>query len=74
VAWSAVSVEGIFEQDLSPYSCDVVGDCIKRQDQALIVPDYLFSQIESQVVNDLKFSMAIPSDAAIDDKQSLLRA
>jgi hypothetical protein len=73
VNWDAVSVEGIFEQDLSPYTCDVQGDCVKRQDQALIVPDYLFSQIEAQVYNDLRFSMAIPSDSAIDDKQSLLR-
>jgi hypothetical protein len=73
VDWEAVSVEGIFEQDLSPYTCDTQPDCIKRQDQPLIVPDYLFSQIEAQVYNDLKFSMAIPSDTAIDDKQSLLR-
>lgn len=73
VIWQAVSVEGIFEQDLTGFTCTEDPGCIKRQDQQLIVPEYLFTEIEAQVLNDLKYTMSIPSDAAEDDKQNILR-
>jgi hypothetical protein len=73
VIWQAVSVEGIFEQDLTGFTCTEDPGCIKRQEQQLIVPEYLFTEIEAQVLNDLKYTMSIPSDAAEDDKQNILR-
>lgn len=73
VVWEAVSVEGIFEQDLTGYTCTEDPGCIKRQEQQLIVPEYLFTEIEAQVLNDLKFTMAVPNDTAEDDKQNILR-
>jgi len=73
VVWQAVSVEGIFEQDLTGFTCTEDPGCIKRQDQQLIVPDYLFTEIEAQVLNDLKYTMSVPNDTAEDDKQNILR-
>jgi hypothetical protein len=73
VVWQAVSVEGIFEQDLTGFTCTEDPGCIKRQEQQLIVPEYLFTEIEAQVLNDLKFTMSVPNDVAVDDKQNILR-
>jgi hypothetical protein len=73
VVWEAVSVEGIFEQDLTGFTCSEDPGCIKRQEQQLIVPEYLFTEIEAQVLNDLKFTMSVPNDPAEDDKQNILR-
>lgn len=73
VVWEAVSVEGIFEQDLSGFVCTEDPGCSKRQEQQLIVPEYLFTEIEAQVLNDLKFTMSVPNDMAEDDKQNILR-
>jgi hypothetical protein len=73
VVWQAVSVEGIFEQDLTGFTCTEDPGCIKRQEQQLIVPDYLFTEIEAQVLNDLKYTMSVPNDTAEDDKQNILR-
>jgi hypothetical protein len=73
VVWEAVSVEGIFEQDLTGFICNDDPGCAKRQEQQLIVPEYLFTEIEAQVLNDLKFTMSVPNDTAVDDKQNILR-
>lgn len=73
VVWEAVSVEGIFEQDLTGFTCTEDPGCVKRQEQQLIVPEYLFTEIEAQVLNDLKFTMSVPNDMAEDDKQNILR-
>lgn len=73
VVWESVSVEGIFEQDLTGFTCSEDPGCIKRQEQQLIVPEYLFTEIEAQVLNDLKFTMSVPNDMAEDDKQNILR-
>ena len=73
VVWQAVSVEGIFEQDLTGFTCTEDPGCVKRQEQQLIVPDYLFTEIEAQVLNDLKYTMSVPNDTAEDDKQNILR-
>lgn len=74
--WDAVMVEGIFEGNLASYTCSTgSGDdeCIIRQDQATSIPDFLFAEIEQQVLKDLGFTAQLPSDPATDDKQNLLR-
>jgi hypothetical protein len=69
--WDAVRIEGIFEDDISKWTCNE-DDCILRQDQVFSVPDYLFGELESQVVKDLLGLYQIPIDTAVD-KQHLAR-
>lgn len=69
--WDAVRIEGIFEDDISIFSCQN-SSCVQRQDQTFNVPDYLFGELESQVFKDLIGIMQIPVDMN-NDKQNVLR-
>lgn len=69
--WDAVRIEGIFEEDISGFTC-AADSCIQRTDQTFNVPDYLFGEIESNVFKDLMGMLQIPSDSS-QDKQNLLR-
>jgi hypothetical protein len=69
--WDAVRIEGIFEEDISAYTCEE-DSCIQKTDQPFNVPDYLFGEIESNVFKDLVGMLQLPSDTATD-KQSASR-
>jgi len=69
--WDAVRIEGIFEDDVSKWTCEE-DNCITRQDQPLNVPDYLLGELESQAFKDLMGVYQTPSDPP-NDKQNLLR-
>jgi len=69
--WDAVRIEGIFEDDISAYTCEE-DSCILKQDQSFNVPDYLLAELESSVVKDLFGIMQIPADIALD-KQNIIR-
>jgi hypothetical protein len=69
--WDAVRIEGIFEDDISAWTC-AEDECIVRQDQTFNVPDYLLAELESQVIRDLMGMYQIPIDQA-NDKQNVAR-
>jgi len=69
--WEAVRIEGIFEDDISKWTCDE-DDCIIRQDQSFNVPDYLLAELEAQVFKDIMGEMQIPADPN-NDKQNIAR-
>lgn len=69
--WDAVRIEGIFEDDISKFTCET-DSCTYRQDQSFNVPDYLLGEVEAQVVKDIYSIYQIPSDAA-QDKQNIAR-
>ena len=69
--WEAVRIEGIFEDDISAWTCNE-DDCILRQNQTFNVPDYLLAELESQVFKDIMGLYQIPVDPAID-KQNIAR-
>lgn len=69
--WDAVRVEGIFEDDISKWTCDE-DSCVVKQDQTFNVPDYLLAEMESQVLNDLNITYQLPPDP-INDKQNVTR-
>lgn len=71
VEWDSVLIEGIFDSDLSGYTCD--DPCTQVQDQPINIPPELFAEIEQQVINDFMKSAQIPQDSFISDKQSVLR-
>jgi hypothetical protein len=69
--WDAVRIEGIFEDDISAWTCNE-DDCIVRQDQSFNVPDYLLAELEAQVFKDIMGEMQIPVDPN-NDKQNIAR-
>lgn len=71
VEWDAVRIEGIFEDDISYWTCDA-DSCVVKSDQSFNIPDYLHGELESSVLKDLLQMYQIPADTSID-KQSLSR-
>lgn len=71
--WDAVRIEGIFEDDVSEFTCaDNKELCIIKQDRSFNIPDYLLGELESQVLKDFYGELQIPADLA-NDKQNLAR-
>ena len=55
ITWEAVRIEGIFRDDISAYKCIECREnsefyCAARQDQSINIPDYLFAEMESNVM------------------------
>jgi hypothetical protein len=69
--WSAVRIEGIFEDDISRWTCEE-DSCKLRQDDSFNVPDYLLGELETQVIKDLTVMYQVPTDLQ-NDKQSQSR-
>lgn len=71
IEWDAVRIEGLFDGEVAPYKCqeDI---CKPIQDQAMNIPEYLFSEIEQMVLKEILLSGQVPSDGP-DDKQNILR-
>jgi len=69
--WDAVRIEGIFEEDISVFTC-AADSCIQKTDQPFNVPDYLFGEIESNTFKDLAGMLSLPTDSS-QDKQSAFR-
>ena len=69
--WDAIRIEGIFEDDISAWTCEK-DECVVRQNQTFNVPDYLLSELEAQVFKDLAGMIQIPSDPP-NDKQNIAR-
>jgi hypothetical protein len=71
IEWSAVRIEGIFEDDISRWTCEE-DSCKLRQDDSFNVPDYLLGELEAQVIKDLTVMYQVPTDLQ-NDKQSQSR-
>jgi hypothetical protein len=69
--WEAVRIEGIFEDDISDFTCEE-DSCRIRSDQSFNVPDYLLGELEAKVFQDLAGMMQLPPDMP-NDKQNIAR-
>jgi hypothetical protein len=69
--WDAVRIEGIFEEDISIYTCEA-DSCLQKTELSFNVPDYLFGELEAAVLKDIIAMYQIPSDAS-PDKQNIAR-
>ena len=72
IDWHAIKLEGVFEGDIENYKCETQYNCTPRYLQNLYVPEFLFAEIEQQVVNQLMNTMKIPAEDA-DNKLNILR-
>ena len=70
--WDAIKIEGVFEGDISKWNCDVEDDCTPRYLQQMYIPEYLFSDIETQVMNQLLNTMKVPQEDS-DNKININR-
>jgi hypothetical protein len=69
--WDAVRIEGIFEEDISVFTCEP-DSCLQKTELSFNVPDYLFGELEAAVLKDIIAMYQIPSDAS-PDKQNIAR-
>lgn len=69
--WDAVRIEGIFEDDVSMFTCSE-DSCKVRSDNAFNIPDYLHGEMEAAALKDLYVMFQVPSDV-VTDKQSNVR-
>jgi len=71
IQWQYVRIEGVFEDDIAQYKCTDCKNnynCVVRQDQTFSVPDYLFGEIETNVLKDLSVMVQFPTDDVHDNK------
>lgn len=68
VHWDAIKIEGVFEDDITKWNCDPEDDCLIRQEQEFNVPDFLFAEVETQVLNALAGLAKIPADGKHDNQ------
>lgn len=64
--WDAIRIEGIFEDDISIFTCTKEDDCIPKKNQTLNIPDYLLYEAENMAFKDLAVMLQIPSDTDLD--------
>lgn len=69
--WDAIRIEGIFEDDISAWTCEE-DSCVIRQDQTFNVPDYLLLELEAQVIKDFGVIYQLTPDLP-NDKQNIAR-
>lgn len=72
VEWDAIRIEALFEDDISKYNCDEEDDCLYRQDQTFVIPEYLYAEMEANVLKEMSASLSIPGDPQ-EDKKHILR-
>ena len=65
-------VEGVFDSDITKWNCDTEDDCTPRYEQEIYIPEALFAEIESQVIQTMVGTLKIPSEDS-DNKRNLAR-
>jgi hypothetical protein len=72
VDWEAFKLEGIFEGDISLWLCNGEDKCVPRYRQQCFIPEFLFAEIENQVLSQLMSTAQVPAEDA-DNKQNVNR-
>lgn len=67
IDWDAIRIVGVWDEDISIYTCDTKDNCISMQDRQFNVPEFMFAEIEQLVWKDLGIIVQIP-DTAEDNK------
>jgi hypothetical protein len=69
VDWEAIRMEAIFEGKVETCDSD---PCEVKQDLQFALPEYLFSEVEQFVIQELTMALKIPADT-VDDSQNIIR-
>jgi len=70
--WDAIKLEGIFEGDISDWKCETIYTCKPRYEQQMFIPEFLFAEIETQVINQMMNTMKVPNEDS-DNKININR-
>jgi len=70
--WDAVRVEAVFDDDIGAWLCEDEDKCVPRYDQKINIPDFLFAEIETQILQVMTNTIKIPSEDS-DNKQNINR-
>lgn len=60
VSWDAIKIEGVFDDNIGAWLCDDYAECIPRYKQDINIPEALFAEIETQVVQAMLTTVKIP--------------
>ena len=72
IEWDAIKIEGVFSEDISSWTCDKADDCIPRYLQKFNIPEFLFAEIEAQVLEQMFMTLKVPPEDS-DNKQNINR-
>lgn len=72
IVWEAVTVHGLWEDSVQ-INCDPDSRCVRRQDEPTNIPDFMMSDIQQAIKNDLFGTMQIQKEPQISDNQSKLK-
>lgn len=72
IDWDAILIEGVFEGDITKWNCDPEDDCTPRYLQQMNIPEFLYAEIEQQVLAVIFNTIKIPAEDA-DNKQNINR-
>lgn len=72
--WEGVRIQAIFEESVSSFLCNISGrdECVMEQDRDLDIPEYLFTEIENMIRQELFPTILLPQDGP-DDSQNAMR-
>jgi hypothetical protein len=70
----AIRISAMFQENVKQYTCDLPDDnvCVPEQERKFNIPEYLFSEIEQLVYQEILTAGQLPSEGA-DDKQHSMR-
>jgi hypothetical protein len=71
VEWDAVRVNAMFEGDLTKFLCSGENACTYMQDTDSGIPDYLFAEIETKVLEEMAVIAKIPADQNNDTNNTM---
>jgi hypothetical protein len=72
VLWDAIKLEGVFTDDISEWTCESDDNCIPKYLQNINIPEFLFAEIEQQVLQEMFMTLKVPSEDS-DNKQNVNR-
>ncbi len=68
VDWDAIKLEGVFEEDISKFTNDIEDDCRPRYKQQINIPEFLYTEIEAQIMQTLVARLQIPQEDSQNNK------
>jgi hypothetical protein len=72
IDWESIRIEGLWDESITYLKCDT-DTCKIRQEESTHFPEYLFAEIEKNVLGDILVLAKMPAEAG-DDKQNILRS
>ncbi len=60
IDWDAIQIEGVFDDEIGFWLCDKAEQCVPRYKQDIYIPEALFAEIETQVVQAMMLTVQIP--------------